>query len=218
MPLRQLGVIRTEDHRDVAELGRREAERLVNQQLPRRIRDVILASHHMRHPHQPIVDDDREVVGGIAVGTQQHLVADDVGVKADVSAHQIGERDSRDSPACGIGQRPAPRLARAFSLHRIETAARARNISAGDCSRAPLFARPRAARACRSSSTRGRFEETRARATGIRRDARTSDTGRRARRLRGPRPNRVRAIAGLRESSHRIRRSNARRRCPRCAE
>ena len=47
----------------------------------------------MRHPHQPIVDDDGEVVGGMAVGSQQHLIADDVGVKADLAAHEIGEHD-----------------------------------------------------------------------------------------------------------------------------
>ena len=47
----------------------------------------------MRHAHQPIVDDDGEVVGGMAVGSQQHLVADDVCVKADVAPHEIGERN-----------------------------------------------------------------------------------------------------------------------------
>ena len=47
----------------------------------------------MRHPHQPIVYNDSEVVRGVAVRPQQYLVADDVGVKTNLSAHQIREHN-----------------------------------------------------------------------------------------------------------------------------
>ncbi len=52
---------------------------LVQKDLPRRVRDVILAANHVRHLHQGIVDDDGEVVGGNPVGSNQHRIADNVG-------------------------------------------------------------------------------------------------------------------------------------------
>ena len=70
------------------------------QDLPRRIRDVILASHHLRHRHEGIVDHDGEVVGGETVRAQDHRVADDVGVDGDAPADQIVEAhlaDGRDA-------------------------------------------------------------------------------------------------------------------------
>ena len=74
--------------------GRRgEAERLVQQDLTRRVRNVILAADHMRHPHQRIVHDDREVVRRVAVGADDHRIADDVGLKAHLAADEVGEGD-----------------------------------------------------------------------------------------------------------------------------
>ena len=93
MPLGQRRVIRTEHQRQVREARRREAERAIEQHLPRRVRDVILAADHMRHLHQRIVDDDGEVVGGTAVGAHQHRIADHVGAERDLAAHEILERD-----------------------------------------------------------------------------------------------------------------------------
>ena len=46
---------------------RRRAERLEQEHVLRRVRDVIVASNHVRDLHLHIVDDDREVVGGVAV-------------------------------------------------------------------------------------------------------------------------------------------------------
>ena len=109
---------------------RREPERLVQQNLPRRVRDVILAADHVRHLHQRIVDDDGEVVGGRAVGADDDGIADDVGVKADVAADGVGEhdvavvghaeadgrtlagRDARRAPARGDSRRHVPGVAR----------------------------------------------------------------------------------------------------------
>ena len=50
VPLRQRRVVGTEDERQVRECRRHQPKRLVNQQLPRRVRDVILATHDMRSP------------------------------------------------------------------------------------------------------------------------------------------------------------------------
>ncbi len=72
---------------------RRETERLVQQDLARRVGDVVFAPHHVRHFHQRIVDHDREVVGGRAVGPDDDRVADDVGLEPDVAAHGVGEDD-----------------------------------------------------------------------------------------------------------------------------
>ena len=43
--------------------------------------------------HQRIVDHDREVVGGRAVGADDDRIADDVGVKPHVAAHGVVEDD-----------------------------------------------------------------------------------------------------------------------------
>ena len=91
--LRQRRVIRPEHHREVREARRREAERAIQQHLPRRVRDVILAADHVRHLHQRIVHDDGEVVGGTAVGADEHRIADDVGAERHFAADEILERD-----------------------------------------------------------------------------------------------------------------------------
>ena len=75
------------------EARRREPERAVEQHLPRRVRDVILAADHVRDLHQRIVHDHGEVVGGAAVGADQHRIADHVGAEGDLAADEILERD-----------------------------------------------------------------------------------------------------------------------------
>jgi hypothetical protein len=64
VPLRQRRMIRAEDQREVREPWRRPAQSPVKQNLPRRVRDVILTADHVRHAHQPIVHDHGEIVGG----------------------------------------------------------------------------------------------------------------------------------------------------------
>ena len=86
-------MIRPHDERHVREAGRREPERLVQEQLPRRVRDVILASDHIRHLHQRIVDHDGEVVGGVAIGADDDRIADHICVEPDVAPHGVGEHD-----------------------------------------------------------------------------------------------------------------------------
>jgi hypothetical protein len=77
----------------MGELRRGEAERLIEQQLPRRVRDVILAADHMRDLHQRIVDDHGEVVLRAAVGADDDGIADYLGVENHLAADEIVELD-----------------------------------------------------------------------------------------------------------------------------
>jgi hypothetical protein len=66
--------------------------RAVQQDLFRRVRDVIVAAHHVRHLHHHVVHDDREVVRGMAVGSQHHEVFDGRIVEVDRSVDEIVKR------------------------------------------------------------------------------------------------------------------------------
>ena len=71
MPLRELLAVRAEDVRDVRvdrELG---AERLQDQDLLRRVRDVVVAADHVRDPVEPVLDRRGEVVGRAPVGADE---------------------------------------------------------------------------------------------------------------------------------------------------
>jgi hypothetical protein len=54
---------------------------------------VILAAHDVRHFHQRIVDHDCIVVGRNAIRTNEHRIANHLGVKRDASTHEVVERD-----------------------------------------------------------------------------------------------------------------------------
>jgi len=56
-----------------------------------RVRDVIVATHHMRNPHRHIIGDDREVIGRVAVGAQDDEVFDVRVVETDRAADQVFE-------------------------------------------------------------------------------------------------------------------------------
>jgi hypothetical protein len=57
-------------------LGRGDAERALQENLPGRRRQEVGAAHDRRHALQRIVDDDRELVGEPAVGAAHDEVAD----------------------------------------------------------------------------------------------------------------------------------------------
>ena len=86
-------MVGSEHEREMREDRRREPERLVEQNLPGRIRNVILSPNHVRHFHQRIVDDDGEVVRGMAIGADDDGIANHVGLEPDVAAHRVGEHD-----------------------------------------------------------------------------------------------------------------------------
>jgi hypothetical protein len=75
------------------ELRRLEPQRLVEKQLPRRVRNVILAPDHMRNLHQRIVDNDGKVIRRVPVGAYKHGITDDFAAERDVAANDIVECD-----------------------------------------------------------------------------------------------------------------------------
>ena len=70
----------------------RPAERLIQQHVLGRVRDVIVAAHHVRDLHVDVVDDDRQVIGGLAVRPQDHEVFDVRIVECDRAVDEIVER------------------------------------------------------------------------------------------------------------------------------
>ena len=174
---------------------RREAERLVQQQLPRRIRDVILAADHMGDLHQRIVDHHGEVVGGMP-----------------------SARTMTGSPMTSVWKRTSPRTASSKTTSRPSgtrnriagrspaamRAAPARAKGGGRCPRsapgvqprAPPGVRRRAVRSSRSSNRRARRRAAPSRRTGTGAAARTGGTVRAGRRYRALRPIRARASEG----------------------
>ena len=91
MPLAQTLPVGAEDERHVAELGCRDAERLEQQHVLRRVRDVIVPAHHVRDGHVEIVGDHRQVVCGMAIRAQDDEVLDVRVFEADGPVHEIGE-------------------------------------------------------------------------------------------------------------------------------
>ena len=202
VPLRQGRVVGPHDEREVREPGRLAPQRLVQQQLPRRIRDVILAPDDVRNLHQHVVDHDGEVVGGVPVGSQEHRIADHRRVEVDGPADEVVEHDlpsvGDPEPDHGplAGGTPPRDLLRTQRPAGARVAGRASLESARACGQSP------APRACRSSSRPGRRQS--AAPPGRRRStaARTAGTARTGRRCRAPRPSRARAT-GDRPGSHR---------------
>ena len=85
-------LVGAQDQRHVRELRHRRAHRLVQQHLLRCIRDVVIAAHHLRHLHLHIVNNDREVVGRVRVGTNDDKVFDVGVVELDAAVHEVVER------------------------------------------------------------------------------------------------------------------------------
>ena len=68
--------VRPEDHRDVGEHRQRVAERLVAEDLLRRVREVVVAADHVGDLHRDVVHDHAEVVGRRAVGAHEDPVVE----------------------------------------------------------------------------------------------------------------------------------------------
>ncbi len=95
MALAQPLLVRAQDQRNVGELGNRRLEGLVEQELLGRIRDVIVAAHDVRDPHLDIVGDDRQVVRGMAVRSQEDEVFDVCAIELDRAVHEVVEARGR---------------------------------------------------------------------------------------------------------------------------
>ncbi len=89
--LGQLGALLVQDHRHVAELRHRCADAFVQVDLARGVVDVVVATDDFRDLHVPVVHHHREVVGGVAVRTEDdHVIQLAVG-DLDAALDQIIE-------------------------------------------------------------------------------------------------------------------------------
>jgi hypothetical protein len=89
--LRPVGV---EDERQVGEGRLRIAERAEQEDVLRRVREMVLAPDHVADAHRRIVDDDREVVERRAVGPDDdEVAAQGTRVDLDVAADDVVEGD-----------------------------------------------------------------------------------------------------------------------------
>ena len=70
----------------------RPAERLIQQHVLGRVRDVIVAAHDVRDLHVDVVGDDRQVISRLAVRPQDHEVFDVRVVERNRPVHEIVER------------------------------------------------------------------------------------------------------------------------------
>src|SRR5487761_506897 len=89
MALGEPCTILPKDGRKVSKGRRRPLESAIDGELPRGIRDVVIAADHMRDLHQMIVDDYGVIVSGIAVRPDEHRIADDLAWKAGRPVNQI---------------------------------------------------------------------------------------------------------------------------------
>ena len=175
----------------------RPSERLEQQHVLRRVRDVIVAADDVRDLHVDVVHDDREVVGRLAVRAQDDEVLDvrrcrtrsarAPDRRTSVCPSGTWKRIARGAPAasssaiCPARQRPA---------RRGRTSSRRPPLR-------PPAASPAAPRASSSSSTRCLRRRAAAPSRGSDRAAATGSTARAARRCPALRPSRAPASAGL---------------------
>src|SRR3989441_2299075 len=91
--LGELLPVRAVDHRHVGEDGERRAERLVEGDLLRRVRDVVRAAQHVGDPHVEVVHDHGVVVERGAVGAEDHEVLDVFALEADGAVDRVVPAD-----------------------------------------------------------------------------------------------------------------------------
>ena len=82
------------------------AESLVHENLPRRVREVIVASDDVGDLHVGIVDHGGEIVGGSAVAAHQHEVIHGAGREDRLAAHRV----VNDDVASVLGHRQTPHV------------------------------------------------------------------------------------------------------------
>jgi hypothetical protein len=73
----------------VRELRHRRAQGFEQHHVLGRVRDVVVASHHVCNPHLHIVRDDRQVVGGLPIRAQDDEVLDVRAVEGNRPVHEI---------------------------------------------------------------------------------------------------------------------------------
>ena len=111
MTLRQPGLVRPEDQRQVREPRQRRAERLVEENLARRVGDVVVAADDVGDAHVHVVDDDAEVVDRRAVGAQDDEVVQVGVLEHDGTLHQVVDH--------GLAVERGPEAERVVSFDRM---------------------------------------------------------------------------------------------------
>ena len=124
MALAEARLVGAEDQGHVRENGQRGPQCLVKQHLFGRVRDMVRTTDDMRDPHVHIVRDHAQVIGGDAIGAQQH----------EIFQLRIGKLHSTEdgvikSRAAGLGHGEAN--GRGFSRSATPGAFLARNFPAG---------------------------------------------------------------------------------------
>jgi hypothetical protein len=117
VPFAQALLVGAENQRHMGELRHGAPERVEEQHVLRRVRDVIVAPDDVRDRHVDVVGDDRQVVGGLAIRSQDDEVLDIDVLEGYRTVDEIRER------------RPA---VRDLEAHR---ARRTRFVEAGDIRR-----------------------------------------------------------------------------------
>ena len=90
MPLAEFLLVGSENERHVRKFWRRSAQCLEQQNVLRRVRDVIVAANNVSDPHVDVIGDNRQVVNRQPVRSQDHEIFDLLVIDFDVAAHVIG--------------------------------------------------------------------------------------------------------------------------------
>ena len=90
--LAQALLVGPHDERHVRERGHGRVERLVEQHLLRRVRDVIVAADDVRDRHVDVVHDDGQVIRGMTIRAEDDEALDVLVVERDRAVDEIRER------------------------------------------------------------------------------------------------------------------------------
>ena len=91
LALAQLGAVGIEQQGEVGHVGRFPTQRLIDLQMLGHAEQPFLPADDVGDPHQVIVHHHRQVIGGKAVGFQQHLIVYLFVLNTDGAAHQVFE-------------------------------------------------------------------------------------------------------------------------------
>ena len=114
MALGELLAVGTQDHGDMGEHGYGGAHGLVDHDLARGVGEMVVAADDVGDAHECIIHDGREVVGGRAVGAEDHEVIELLGVEGDLAvdgvvdhdvAAILGHLDTQDVGLAGVDAR-----------------------------------------------------------------------------------------------------------------
>ena len=93
MPLAQTLLVRAEDERHVGKHRHRSAERVKQQHVLGRVRNVIVTADDVRDPHVDVIDHDRQVIERMAIGSDDDEVFKVGAVELDPPMHDVVESD-----------------------------------------------------------------------------------------------------------------------------